>query len=501
MQKILIFTIVIFLFNTTTNYGQQSLYERSWGTLIPIHSRSIKPFSSVKKMVRTNLFITEVDSKTGNLYLVDVDGDEIFEYSPNNPAPKSIYKIPNQEQGVSLIESIKFDSKNNLIISGRTANENLATPGVYSESIIFGVSSRPTFISKIDQEGNLIWSTYFHDLIPNTSHLTIDADDNIYILNRRNKNSVAIPSFFQDKGDIDAIVDYQDVISKLDTNGKHLWSTFYTKDNSKIRSIAAGSNGLYVYGDHIGGNASSKYFGTPDSHQETVLEGSSSRNAASAFLSKFSFEGKRLWSTYFGDQNSNVVLGTTLKNNNSLAVLGDEAYILTSHRRTASRNQSIVTEDAYLKEPPSNVTNITVSKFSSEGKRLWSSYIDAGEHLFSNGKELFITSSLGNNNEKLPTTPNSYQRKHGGGKLDVYTSILSLEGKNLKYASFYGYKGRDAGTTLPTANGFYIIGTSELNNKVEETLFITPNAPENEYFENGSNYIGDFLSYFKRTKK
>ena len=182
MQKILIFTIVIFLFNTTTNYGQQSLYERSWGTLIPIHSRSIKPFSSVKKMVRTNLFITEVDSKTGNLYLVDVDGDEIFEYSPNNPAPKSIYKIPNQEQGVSLIESIKFDSKNNLIISGRTANENLATPGVYSESIIFGVSSRPTFISKIDQEGNLIWSTYFHDWIPNTSHLTIDADDDIYIL-------------------------------------------------------------------------------------------------------------------------------------------------------------------------------------------------------------------------------------------------------------------------------------------------------------------------------
>src|SRR5690606_29703356 len=192
-----------------------------------------------------------------------------------------------------------------------------------------------------------------------------------------------------------SIVDYQDVISKLDTNGKHIWSTFYTKDNSKIRSIVAGSNGLYVYGDHMGGSASSKYFGTPDSHQESVLGiNSSSGNASSAFLSKFSFGGKRLWSTYFGDQNSNVTLGTTLKNNNSLAVIGDEAYILTSHRRNPSKKISIATENAYLKEPQSNVINTTVSKFSSEGKVLWISHIHVGEHLFSNEKELFITSSL-----------------------------------------------------------------------------------------------------------
>lgn len=503
MQKILIFITTLFLFNTTENYGQP-LYERSWGTLVPIYSRSVKPFSSVKAMVRTHLFVTEVHPKTGNLYLVGVEGDEIFEYNPAQPVPTSIYKMPEQEQGFSQIESIKFDSENNLIITGRTANENLATAGAYSESLIFGVASRPTFISKIDLEGNLIWSTYFHDLNPNTSHLTIDTDNNIYILNRRNKNTIATPSFFQEKGDVNSIIDYQDVISKLDANGKHIWSTFYTKDNSKIRSIVAGSNGLYIYGDHIGGSASSKYFGTPNSHQETVLGiNSSSRNASSAFLSKFSFDGERLWSTYFGDQNSNVTLGTTLKNNNSLAVVGDEAYILTSHRRASSINQSIATEDAYLKEPQSTVTNTTVSKFSSDGKRVWSSYIDAGEHLFSNGKELFITSSLmdgSNKNDQLPTTPNSYQRKHGGEKLDVYTSVLSLDGKTLKYASFYGYEGRDAGVTLPTENGFYIIGTSDLNKKAKAP-FVTSNAPKSEYFENGNYYVGDFLSYFKRNKK
>lgn len=504
MHKLLIFTIVLFFFNVPNHYGQ-SLYERSWGTLIPIKSRSVKPFSSVKAMVRTHMFVTEVHSKTGNLYLVNAEGDEIFEYSPDQPEPKLIYKIPNNEQqGYSQIESIKFDSESNLIISGRTANEDLATPGAYSESLIFGVASKPTFISKINLEGKLIWSTYFHDLIPNTSHLTIDADNNIYILNRRNKNTVAAPSFFQEGGDPNSTIDYQDVISKLDMNGKHLWSTFYTKDNSKIRSIVAGTNGLYIYGDHIGGSASSKYFGTANSHQESVFKvNSSTRNASSAFLSKFSFDGKRLWSTYFGDQNSNVVLGATLKNNNSLAVVGDEAYILTSHRVNPGKKESIATENAYLKEPPSNVITTTVSKFSPEGKRLWSSYIHAGEHLFSNGKELFITSSLINGNsrnDQLITTANAYQRKHGGEKLDVYTFILSLDGKTLEYASFYGYDGRDSGTTLPTENGFYIIGASDLNKKAKAP-FVTSNAPENEYFENGNYYVGDFLSYFKRNKK
>ena len=106
MQKILIFITTLFLINT--NFYGQSLYDRAWGTLIPIYSRSAKPFSSLKTMVRTNLFITEVHSKTGSLYLVNAEGNEIFEYRPDQPVPTSIYKIPEQEQGFSQIESIKL---------------------------------------------------------------------------------------------------------------------------------------------------------------------------------------------------------------------------------------------------------------------------------------------------------------------------------------------------------------------------------------------------------
>ncbi|MEG0918278.1 MAG: hypothetical protein RSF68_14840, partial [Myroides sp.] len=109
-----------------------------------------------------------------------------------------------------------------------------------------GMFARPSFISKINLEGKLIWFTYFHDIALNQAHLTVDINNNIYVLNKRNKNSITSPSFFQTKGDTNSTIQYQDAISKLDANGKHIWSTFYTKDFSIIRSIEAGTNGIYI---------------------------------------------------------------------------------------------------------------------------------------------------------------------------------------------------------------------------------------------------------------
>ncbi|WLD22601.1 hypothetical protein NU10_07585 [Flavobacterium dauae] len=511
MRKLLFFTIVLFFSSIIIPNYSQPLYKQDWGTLIPIYNRTAKPFSSLKTIVRTYFFVAEINPKTGCLYLVNAYGDEIFEYCPDQPIPKLIYKIPNNGEGFSTIESIKFDSDNYLVISGRTANSKLATSGAYSESLIFGESSRPTFISKIDLEGHLMWSTYFHDLVVNASHITIDANNNIYILNKRNKHTVATSSSFQEIGDLSTSLDYQDVISKLDSNGKHIWSTFYTKDSSKIRSIVAGTDGLYIYGEHLGAEPTSNYFGTSNSFQETISDGKSSlKTFSKVFLSKFSFEGKRIWSTYFGVQNTNVTYGNTLKNNHSLVVINDEAYILTSHKKYPFKNQSITTEKAYLREPFGSESPTTISKFSSKGERVWTSYINAGEYMFSDGKDLFISSSPanGNSEKNLPTTENAHQPKHGGGRSDVYISILSSNGTTLKYASFYGYEGQDSGVTLPTQNGFYIIGSSNLNQKVKAP-FVTSNIPENEYFKIGEdNYSGDFLSYFtkkelkeKKTKK
>lgn len=503
MRKLLFFILAFVLFTTSENYGQ-SLYKREWGTLLPIFDRTIKPFSPQKVMVRNHTFVTEVNAKTGYLYILNADGDEIYEYRPDDINPKLIYKIQAGEKGGSVIENIKFDSENNIILTGKTNNENFATPGVYGERIIIGMLAKASFISKINLDGELIWFTYFHDLASNEAHLTVDKNNNIYILNKRNKNSITSPSFFQTKGDTNSTSEYQDAISKLDANGKHIWSTFYTKDFSRIRSIVAGTNGLYIYGDHMNATVESDYFGTANTHQKTIVRNVNTSGAiSSVFLSKFNFDGTRLWSTYFGEQNSNVPFGSTLKNNNTLTVIDDEAYILTSFKAgfKLNKNKNVITNSAFLKEPNSTTGPKTVSKFSQDGKRVWTSFVHGGEYLFGNENGLFISSTNNiNSQDHLPTTVNSYQTKHGGGNSDVYTSIISLDGSELMYASFYGFEGTDNGVNLPTKNGFYIIGNTNHNLK-SNSDFATKKSSTQEYYKNGDYYLGDFLSYFKQNTK
>jgi len=505
MRKLVFFISVFALFTTTKHYGQ-SLYKREWGTLLPIFDRPIKPFSPKKLMVRNHFFVAEVNVNTGYLYLVNADGDEIYEYRPNEINPKLIYKIPTGEKGGSIIENIKFDSENNLIFTGRTTNENFATPGVYSERIMIGMSAKPSFISKINLDGKLIWFTYFHDIALNEAHLTVDKNNNIYVLNKRNKNSITSPSFFQTKADTNSTNEYQDAISKLDANGKHIWSTFYTKDFSIIRSIVAGTKGLYIYGDHMNASVESNYFGTDNTHQKTIVRNrNTSGSISSVFLSKFNFDGNRLWSTYFGEQNSNVPFGSLLKNNNTLSVIGDDAYILTSFRvgSKLDKNKNTITDNAFLKKPISNSGSTTVSKFSQDGKRIWTSFLHQGEHLFANEDGLFISSANTNNinsQDNLPITVNSYQTTHGGGNTDVYTYIVSLNGTSLEYASFYGFEGTDSGVTLPSKHGYYVLGNTNMNLKPKSD-FATKKSSTKEYYKNVDYYVGDFLSYFKLNKK
>ncbi|MEG0918277.1 MAG: hypothetical protein RSF68_14835, partial [Myroides sp.] len=84
----------------------------------------------------------------------------------------------------------------------------------------------------------------------------------------------------------------------------------------------------------------SDYFGTANTHQKNIVRNSNtSGSISSVFLSKFNFDGTRLWSTYFGEQNSNVPFGSFLKNNNTLTVIGDDAYILTSFRVGSKLNK------------------------------------------------------------------------------------------------------------------------------------------------------------------
>lgn len=478
MKKI---TIIIFLFLSLPQVFSQSLYNREWGkvNLGPGRVFEVKPSTE-------ELFIDY------GLY------GYIYTHNKNNFTTSVFYKFshPNPPTTGDAIrfENFKFDNSENLIVYGRTHNANLATVGAYSQTPITTVFTGYSFIAKISNSGQLLWFTYFHDLAQNASSLAIDKNNNIYVLSLRDKNDILSSNSFQNTGDLSSNINYQEVISKLDTNGNHVWSTFYFKDDSQIKNIIAGDNGLYIYGDHLGGNGSSNYFGTAGSYQEYSSGLTSNGNSSTAFIIKFNFNGSRIWSSYFGEQISKCPI------NNSdfphgMTVIGDDAYILTDLTNSSTPAKNVATNNAYLTTPISTFKNTALTKFAGDGKRSFTTYLHSGNTIQkTSNNDLFITGIIESTNSNLNnlTTQNAYQKQHGG-KSDVYTYILSGSNSALKYGSFYGYGGVDSGVAITTINGYYIFGGST-ENPTNTTPF--DNTGGKFTRSNTAGFFGSFMGYF-----
>jgi len=474
----------------------QSTYNREWGTMTVLNFGS-------QQIAKTN-------PVNGNLYFV-TNYIEINEVTTTNLQSKLFYKFP-PSPGGTVLENINFDSKGNILISGRTLGTAPVTTGSYSQNPIscnpggICVHTGATFIMKIDTNGNLIWCTYFHCLSQNNTHLTLDKNDNIYYVSKRYKNITLTTSPFQTTADTSSIINHQDVITKLNSSGQHVWSTFYTKDISLIKSIVAGDDGIYVYGDHMESTSNSNYFGTPGSYQEyaTGAFTGAGGNEKNVFLSKFNFNGGRVWSTYFAVDRSMVPHSETLRYFGGLTVINNEPYILTRHEILPVMTRNPTTKEAFLtKQVSLSQYDITATKFSSVGKRLWTSFLYYGEtieHSFDTN-ELFVSGNLIHNltNFTALITKDGYQTNPARLKPDNYHFSFSLDGSKIKYGTFYGFDGADLGTAFPTKNGYYVIGYSWLN-KMATSPFVTSNATLNSFIYdiNGKEYWGNYVGYFKR---
>lgn len=481
MKKITLF-ILVFLFQYSS-YSQHT-YNRIWGE---IHT--------ISNWVR----LTALNNKTGTFYInYEIDSfGTIYQLDPENNSQNFFFSfsaavpILKDEHNVRL-DKIVVDNDNNVIIYGRTHNDGFGTPGTYRSTpfpYVFFIGY--TFIAKISSSGNLIWCTYFHDLSQNQDNLTIDNNNNIYVLTKRPKSTILASTAFQSTGDQNSLQEYQDVISKLDRNGNHLWSTFYFNENSEINSISASANGLYVYGVYKGANSSNTFFSTSNSFQEHPSLPGGTENAT-VFLTKFNFNGNRLWSTYFGKIKSKATVNDS-SFPKTLVTIDDDAYILNINESASPQNY-MSTSNTYLTTPAYIGQNNTLTKFSGNGNREWTTYLYGGNVLQKTpNNELLISGYIieGTQNPAQLITQNAFQSTHGGAS-DIYMSLFSLDGKDLLYGSYYGYEGEDTGIIYPVKNGVMIYGTSYGNNS-KNSLFSTKNQ---SLFGSVSGYYWGYLSAF-----
>lgn len=255
----------------------------------------------------------------------------------------------NSYDGTTCIDD---DSQGNVFITGYGGSSNypLLNAGTYFQS-----TAALGFISKFDNAGVLLWSTYYANGVT-TAFLEVDKNDHLYLCG--NTSSTFLPTmsnntFFQPTsgGGTDAF------ITKFDNAGNILWSTYYGgagPDNAS--SVSTDSNGNVF----LAGTTTSTNF--PLQNAGTYFEGNFA-GTPNAFIIKFDPAGTRLWATYFKGINSPVV-------NNDL---NGNLYLAASSNNT---NVPVFNPGgpAYYQAVINGSIDVVMAKFDNSGNQLWTTY-------------------------------------------------------------------------------------------------------------------------------
>src|SRR5690606_21754152 len=125
--------------------------------------------------------------------------------------------------------------------------------------------------------------------------------------------------------------------------------------------IEVNSSGIYLIGDVIdyaGGNGA--YFGTPGSHQPSLA------GESDIYLSKFSLDGARLWSTHFGGPGEEYsAYGVS-----PLALMGND--VILTFVQYSNGNVNLATPGAYIDTMPvgsfsGGAANLVFAQFNENG--------------------------------------------------------------------------------------------------------------------------------------
>jgi hypothetical protein len=206
--------------------------------------------------------------------------------------------------GIEQGNSIVVNSLGDVFITGWTQSSNfpIYDAGTFYQDTITGQAD--AFILKFDNNGNQLWATYYGGSMQDLSNnITIDNADNIFIIGQTYSNDFPLQNsgaYFQNtySGNEDAF------ILKFDNNGNHLWATYYGGNDT--------DRGYDITIDNIGnvivlGQTFSSDFPLQNSgafFQGTIINGNL---FSDAFILKFDNLGNRLWATYYGGNNYEVM--------------------------------------------------------------------------------------------------------------------------------------------------------------------------------------------------
>ncbi len=244
-----------------------------------------------------------------------------------------------------------------LYISGRTESSNgIGTTGTFKPAITEGSGAIiDAFVARFDTSGARAWGSYFgSNGIDEAYGITTDNFGNIYFTGKTNSYTGITTNIthqqFYGGGNTDAF------IAKCTGNGATLtWSTYYGGSSEDVGiGIAFDAFGnIYTTGYTLSDNNISTT-GTHQFYRGGYIDG---------FLTKFDLNGNRLWGTYYGGPDYDVVRGLAVNNYGKPYICG----------ATASTTD-MVTPGSYKSQKNPSEQDFFFVRINTSGLREWGSY-------------------------------------------------------------------------------------------------------------------------------
>ncbi len=424
-------------------------------------------------------------------------------------------------------DEIAVDALGNVVVAGiTTSTSGITTGGVFQSS--FGGGAQDMILTRFDSKGNLLWCTYFGGDSSETAYgLATDAAGNIFLTGATTGSAgLATAGAVKDTftpGAQDAL------IVKFNSNGQRMWSTYIGGNgDDEIRSAVCDKNGnLWVagyttstnsistagsfqsalagpggdafimklsksgqlkYGSYFGASSvdrahsvnldesgnilvagttqSSSGMSTPGAHQE------SNGGILDLWIGKFDSAGFRIWSTYFGGEETDRGRGIVADESGNIYITG----------YTYSEN-SIATPEAFqtVWTPGYGIhgeklADALLAKFTKSGQLVWSTYYggdfdDLGRAVEADAEgNVFIFGNTGS--DSMMTSPDGYQPVPSAYFPNNFLAKFSSSGNRIWGTYLNGAADASGEDMDYSMDGFlYLTGNSSNNG-----FLITPNA-------------------------
>jgi len=379
-------------------------------------------------------------------YRLAADGEVAFEvasYDTTRPLiidPVLVYSTYLGGSGDDFGFGIAVDAAGNAYVTGFTWSSDF--PVLNAIQPLHGGGSTDAFVTKLDTNGQLVWSTYMGGSALDYGYrITVDSSGNAYVAGESYSTDFpTTPNVVQpaNAGWSDAF------ITKLDTNGLLVWSTYLGGSSGDLSGAIAvdGSGDVYVTGQTYSTN-----FPTLNpvqaAHGGGVYDG---------FAAKLDATGQQLiWSTYLG--------GNGPDGGSRIAVDASANAYVTGYTRSSNFPTLNAMQASF-----GGVGDVFVSKFNTNGQLAYSTYLGGSGNDYGfgiavdGGGDVYVTAHSSSTN--FPTL-NAIQPTNGGGR-DVTVTRLDASGQ-LVWSTYLGGSSHDSsqGMTLDASGNIYVTGYTE----------------------------------------